>query len=74
MSENQKDTEATATGEASTDDTIRTLGENPMPAPPKDGVAATGENPMPSGPAEAAVRTMAENPMPAPPALDLDGK
>ncbi|MFH8976111.1 hypothetical protein [Streptomyces sp. NPDC017890] len=73
MSDHQKSTEATATGEAATDG-VRTLAENPMPAPPKDGGATTLENPMPSGPAKPEVRTMAENPMPAPPALDLDGK
>lgn len=71
MSGNDKDTQATATGEAATDENVTTL-ENPMPAPPKDQGATTLENPMPSGPAKTAVRTM-ENPMPAPPALDRDG-
>ncbi|MFJ6074417.1 hypothetical protein ACIQFU_26895 [Streptomyces sp. NPDC093065] len=72
MSENQQDTEATATGEAASGETFTTL-ENPMPTPPKDGAVTTLENPMPSGPAKPDVRTM-ENPMPAPPALDRDGE
>ncbi|WP_217244877.1 hypothetical protein [Streptomyces sp. AC602_WCS936] len=50
MSENEKNTEATATGEAAADETITTL-ENPMPAPPKDGGITTLENPMPAPPA-----------------------
>ncbi|MFG3250640.1 sigma-like protein [Streptomyces sp. NPDC048187] len=72
MSENQRTTETTATGEGATDETVTTL-ENPMPTPPKDGAVSTLENPMPGGPAKPDVRTM-ENPMPAPPALGLDGE
>ncbi|MFV0135268.1 sigma-like protein [Streptomyces sp. HMX87] len=72
MSENQKNTAAAASGEATGDEKITTL-ENPMPAPPKDGAAGPQENPMPSEPAKGGLTTM-ENPMPAPPALDRDGK
>lgn len=80
MSDKKKDTEtapldAETPSEPTTDETIITLGENPMPAPPAGDADVTvlGENPMPSGPAKGIV-TMGENPMPAPPALGLDNK